>query len=235
MKPCIFVAAGDISEEYFKALTGTGPRPFIFGIDGGYRFLKEKGVKPDIVIGDFDSLGFVPDDPDTEVFPVRKDKPDTMLAIDRAKELMFDTAFVLGAFGGKRLDHTISNLQQLFYGLPALRIVYLDDSTVSFALTNETAEISDRKIRFFDNGDPGGKPSFTMPEAVTRLIRPSDCYLSIFTQSRAKVDLDGTAYDGTGIELTGAFPLGVSNEMAAGTNTIAVRGEVTVMLCRKDN
>jgi thiamine pyrophosphokinase len=234
MKPCIFVAAGDISGNYLKALMQMNPLPFIFAIDGGYGYLKKNGIKPDIAIGDFDSLGFIPDDPGTLVFPVRKDKPDTMLAIDRAKELKFDTAFVLGAFGGKRLDHTISKLQQLFYALPELRVVYLDDATAAFALADETALISDDALSISGRAEDKNDTRFTMPKAVLKLLKPTGCYLSIFTQSSAVADLCGTAYDGEDIGLTCSFPLGVSNEVMACGSTVSVRGEVIVMLSKKD-
>jgi thiamine pyrophosphokinase len=235
MRSCIFVAAGDISERYFDALMQLDPKPFVFAIDGGYAFLKKKGVNPDIAIGDFDSLGFVPEEPETEVFPVRKDKPDTMLAIDRAKELMFDVAYVLGGFGGDRLDHTYSNIQQLFYALPALRLFFLDEKALVFALGNETLELSDGEMRISSGMGAYPSDSFFMPEQVLRVNKPSEAYLSLFTQELAVVDLEGTAYNGCNIRLTGGFPLGVSNEMTEERCTVNVRGHVIVMLCGKRN
>ena len=54
------------------------PRPgdYVIAADGGYRTLKARGIEPDFVMGDFDSLGYRPDHPNVETHPVMKDDTD---------------------------------------------------------------------------------------------------------------------------------------------------------------
>ena len=59
------------------------PRPgdYVIAADGGYRTLKARGIEPDFVMGDFDSLGYRPDHPNVETHPVMKDDTDLGLAV----------------------------------------------------------------------------------------------------------------------------------------------------------
>ena len=78
----------------------------VIAADAGVLHLERLGVKPGIVLGDFDSLGRVPDYPDVEVSPVRKDDTDSMLAARRALELGCNRLLFFGCLGGRRLDHS---------------------------------------------------------------------------------------------------------------------------------
>ena len=79
------------------------PRPgdYVIAADGGYRTLKARGIEPDFVMGDFDSLGYRPDHPNVETHPVMKDDTDLGLAVRQRP-----------AHGG-RLDQTIASFQTL--------------------------------------------------------------------------------------------------------------------------
>ena len=57
---------------------------FIVAADGGYRHVKDKEVFA--VIGDFDTLGYLPYGTKTVIHPVDKDKTDGELALDFIKE-----------------------------------------------------------------------------------------------------------------------------------------------------
>ncbi|MBI2914670.1 MAG: thiamine diphosphokinase [Firmicutes bacterium] len=86
--------------------------------DGGARHLLRVGCTPDIVIGDFDSLG--PDELDTLAasgcrvirYPAAKDQTDTQLAVEFAIE---EGATDLTLYGGlgSRLDHSMANVMLL--------------------------------------------------------------------------------------------------------------------------
>ena len=64
------------------------PRPgdYVIAADGGYRTLKARGIEPDFVMGDFDSLGYRPDHPNVETHPVMKDDTDLGLAVREDSE-----------------------------------------------------------------------------------------------------------------------------------------------------
>lgn len=111
-KRCFIFGAGDKSRIYHRP----EPGDFVIGADGGYELAKENGIEPQLVLGDFDSLGYIPrlQGIDTIVHPVMKDDTDMMLCVHEGISRGFDTFIIYGAMGG-RLDHTIANIQVLSY------------------------------------------------------------------------------------------------------------------------
>ena len=84
----------------------------IIAADSGLNHAKNLGLTPAVVVGDYDSLGRVPEQgPNVEVItvPAEKDETDTQLAIRLALSRGADDVHVIGGLGG-RLDHTLSNL-----------------------------------------------------------------------------------------------------------------------------
>ena len=84
---------------------------YIIAADGGLAHVKALGITPHCILGDFDSLGYVP--ADSTVFPVEKDDTDAMLAVRRGLELGYKEFYLYGSLDGKRLDHTVANFQTL--------------------------------------------------------------------------------------------------------------------------
>lgn len=87
MKTCYIVGAADFAPGRFNP----GPDDLIIAADAGCLHLQRLGIKPGLILGDFDSLGYVPDFPDVEVCPVRKDDTDSMIAARRALSHGCDT------------------------------------------------------------------------------------------------------------------------------------------------
>ena len=56
----------------------------VIACDKGVLNCEKLGVRPDKIIGDFDSLGFVPDGENVTVLPVRKDETDVGFALRTA-------------------------------------------------------------------------------------------------------------------------------------------------------
>ena len=86
----------------------------VIAADGGYKSALENGINPDIVLGDFDSLGFVPDANNVIELPVEKDDTDTLAAVRIALGKGYKTIYIYGGLGG-RTDHTIANIQTLSF------------------------------------------------------------------------------------------------------------------------
>jgi len=107
---CALVAASDFNAEHFSARSSAGDFEYVVAVDGGFAHLQAIGFAPDYVLGDFDSLGYVPDGSNVEVHPVHKDKSDLELALDYVCGKGFGRVVVYGALGG-RLDHTMAALQ----------------------------------------------------------------------------------------------------------------------------
>ncbi len=110
MSVCALVAAADFNTEAFEAMYEEDIFDAVIAIDAGYSHLLAIDVVPDLVIGDFDSLGYFPKGIRTSRFSAHKDKSDMELALERVKSRRYDAVVVFGATGG-RLDHTIANLQ----------------------------------------------------------------------------------------------------------------------------
>lgn len=107
---CALVAPCECNREDFTRRWKSGCFDCVIAVDGGRAVLDELGCMPDLTLGDFDSLGYVPSDGEIERHPSHKDKSDLELAFDRVSEQGFSDVVVYGALGG-RLDHTVANLQ----------------------------------------------------------------------------------------------------------------------------
>ncbi|MBE6684248.1 MAG: thiamine diphosphokinase [Ruminococcaceae bacterium] len=107
MKAYIFTG-GEIFHQYIEEKPEEND--LVIAADSGYKNAALMGAHINILIGDFDSLGDVPDDVD-EVFrlPEEKDVTDTQIAVDMAVERGADEIVIIGSTSG-RLDHTLSTL-----------------------------------------------------------------------------------------------------------------------------
>lgn len=160
MATCALVAASDFNAEDFKARYDAGMFEFVIAVDAGFAHLEALGVAPDMAVGDFDSLGYVPKCRRVSRHPVKKDKSDMELALEKAVSWDYDDLVVYGALGG-RLDHTLANLQlfatysergfyvtgvhdayavRLLTGPDVLELPPLESGTVSVLAANDRAE-----------------------------------------------------------------------------------------------
>jgi thiamine pyrophosphokinase len=91
----------------------------VVAADGGGRWLAAIGVRPDVLLGDLDSVepAVVEQLSDAGVtverHPTEKEASDAELALGRAVASGADEVIVLGALGGQRLDHELANLLML--------------------------------------------------------------------------------------------------------------------------
>ena len=111
MAVCYIIAAGDCE----KISINKNEKDLIIAADGGLEYCERDGITPDIILGDFDSLGFVPDSLNVLVLPVEKDDTDTSFAVKYAMDRGCDTFVIFGGTGGKRADHTYANIALLAY------------------------------------------------------------------------------------------------------------------------
>lgn len=93
-----------------------GTTPLVIAADGGARRALELDVRPDLVVGDLDSirsetlerlgaLGIA-----VEAAPTDKDESDTELCLRAARARGATTIRLVGALGGQRVEHSVANM-----------------------------------------------------------------------------------------------------------------------------
>ena len=235
MPTCYVVGAGDFTPRGFAP----GPGDLVVAADGGYRALYSLGYTPDLLLGDFDSLGNLPLPADLPVlrFPVRKDDTDAGLALRHGLDLGFRDFALYGCAGG-RVDHLLANFQSMarVSRLGAtVRLAAPDYDAWSLTGPAPDAPAPAPGGPAPDAPAPGGPaPDAPAPAAVLALPpRPGGTLVSVFCQGdRAEgVTLTGLAYPLSDAALTGDFPLGVSNRRLDGQRaTVAVRRGTLLIL-----
>ena len=105
---CYLTGAGDfVGAEHFLP----SDKDLIVAVDGGLNSLQIAGIKPQLFVGDSDSVeGPVPADLERIALPVAKNYTDMMIAAEEAYTRGCRTFYLFGATGG-RMDHTLGNIQ----------------------------------------------------------------------------------------------------------------------------
>lgn len=109
----VVVADGEPADADLRELRSAD---VVIAADGGARWLMAHDRAPDLLVGDLDSLEpaavaeLASAGVAVERHPVEKDESDTELAVARAVALGAGEIVILGALGGRRLDHELANL-----------------------------------------------------------------------------------------------------------------------------
>lgn len=85
---------------------------FVIACDGGYSWCDRMGIRIDLVVGDFDSLGYLPTHPNLIRLMPEKDDTDTKVAVSEGLKRGYREFAIYGGTGG-RISHTIANIQLL--------------------------------------------------------------------------------------------------------------------------
>ena len=144
------VSGGRLSNQsFFQEKIAKMENCLIICCDSGARHLWKTGIKPDVIIGDMDSI-----EPDHLAsyskqgvkiikYPVNKDFTDTELALDYALGLKPDSIFIWGALGG-RIDHTLANVFLLCKGQEkGIKTYLIDEYGEAFVLDKEATFINE--------------------------------------------------------------------------------------------
>lgn len=192
-KRCVIISAGEI-HNYERARTFLRDDDFFIFCDAGLSHAGGLGVKPDVVVGDFDScepgdLEWWKERCEIIQLPREKDDTDTMFAVKLAVERGYCDFVLLGAMGG-RFDHALGNISILLYlnGL-GKKVVLIDDYSLMQIAGKETLYIED-----------------------------SCSYFSVLTVAGnvSGVNIKNAKYPLENASLTPDFQLGISNEVLPG-------------------
>ncbi len=196
---CYIFGAISFSKFPFKI----NKNDLVIAADLGIKNTEKFNIKPDFVIGDFDSLGFIPKESNTIVHPVEKDDTDTLLAVKLGFEKGYKNFRIFGGIGG-RLDHTFANIQTASY------IAENNGNAVYFGNNENLTVIKNNKISF-------GKEN--------------KGNISIFALEESKnVNIKGLYYELENGFLSTNFPLGTSNKFDNKEATISVeQGKILII------
>ena len=203
MDSCVIFCAGG-----FSALAEpVGTDDYVIAADGGYQHIQRLGLCPDAVLGDFDSLGYVPEG--AERFPAEKDDTDTMLAVRLGLRKGCHRFLLYGTLDGPRLEHTVANVQTLGFLADRGKVGYLIGE-------NQIVTLLEKETLIFPQEAEG--------------------YLSVFAvDGNARVTLRGLQYALDDGELTPTFPLGVSNRFVGQQAAVTVTEGRLLVLWQREN
>ena len=137
-KTCYIAGAGDNTGTDFKINEGD----CVIAADGGVKILEKLNITPDYILGDFDSLGYVPKGDNVIRYKVMKDDTDMMLAVGLAMEKGYNNIVIYGGTKGKRIDHTFANIQVMLYASKRdVNIKMIDDVNTYYMITNRKITI----------------------------------------------------------------------------------------------
>lgn len=106
---------GIISGGERDTLSGIEDCGLIIACDRGYEYARAAGVRPGLLVGDFDSYtGPLPEDIPRLDLPAEKDDTDTMAAVRYAIAQGYGEIRIYCALGG-RADHLLGNIQALSF------------------------------------------------------------------------------------------------------------------------
>ena len=199
----VFCAGG-----FEHLLEPMGQEDYLLAADGGLTHIQNLGLTPDEILGDFDSLGYVPQG--AKVYPVEKDDTDAMLAARRGLELGFREFWFYGSLDGPRLDHTVSNFQTLQY--------LADRGAGGWLIGNShiVTVVKNGEIRF--------------PAEAKGIV-------SVFCMGADArgVTIEGLHYGLEKGTLTAGFPLGVSNHFTGKPAAVRVEEGSLLVIYEREN
>ncbi len=202
-KRCVIISGSPEFQEM-----AIDPSDYLIACDDGFRHCLEWNLKPDLVVGDFDSFkGVIPEDIEQIRFKAEKDDTDTMLAAKLALEKGYQNIVMLGALGG-RLDHTIANFAVAASIAQQRKLCTMHGKSDSVYL------VFDREVI---------------------IPREDKAYLSVFAYSESvMVTYEGLKYPLYKKVLTNQFPLGVSNEFCEEQAKILVEEGMACIICSRE-
>lgn len=176
---------------------------FVICCDSGLRHCGSLGIRPDLIVGDFDSHERPETDRETIVLPCEKDDTDTAFAAKEALARGFRDFLLLGVIGG-RLDHTLGNVSilQMLSEKGAKALAADDYSDMQIV---DAAPVSvDGRCRFF---------------SVLAVCGPA-----------TGVRIEDAKYPLEGAVITCEYQYGISNEIVEGRTAKVSAGEGRLLL-----
>ncbi len=204
MQRCVIIGNADIT-KYELIKKNLRPDDFFVFCDGGLKHMNKFGIKPDLIIGDFDSASDPHMNVETITLPCEKDDTDTFYAVKEAVKRGFED-FLLAGVIGNRFDHTMGNISILLY-LDSLgkKGCIIDDYSEMEIVSDKPVYVEDRYSYF-------------------SLLNMTGCAKGI--------KIEGAKYPLDGGEITCDYQYGISNEVLPGKRACICVGEGRLLLVK---
>ncbi len=205
---CVIVAGGDCDLAQLNTVDGSC---FVIAADSGLKHCVKANIKPDLIVGDFDSYLYeLPNDIEAITLPTHKDDTDLMFAARCGVERNFKRFTVLGGYGS-RPDQNLAMYQTL---------CWITDNC-------KNAEV---------NAKCCGFEVYLINNGAIAFPADRDRYLSVFAidGDAVGVDIVGAEYSLNNATIKAGFPIGVSNVAVSDTEISVKQGKLLIMAVDKN-
>lgn len=210
----LIITGGNTNTIFLKNFVNNNHYDYIIGVDKGADYLYEASLRPNLILGDFDSADHrvierFSHDVHVEVrrFAVEKDETDTHLAILEAIHRGSSHIDIFGGIGS-RMDHTLANIHILKIPLEkgvTCRIVN-ENNMISLIDTSIHLKINDYKY--------------------LSLIPLTDTVTGITTK--------GLKYELNGYTMKQGISIGISNEFLKNEATVSIDKGLLIIIRSRD-
>ncbi len=209
MKAIIIASGSIVKREIFDEIYTKND--YIICADGGLNYLDSLNIKPNLIVGDFDSVDISLLEKYKNVtikrYPAEKNFTDTEIAIEEAIASGYDEITIIGATG-TRLDHTMAN-------------ILLIERYIKIGIS----------IRIVDNNN-----YISILNKDTIINKKEGYFLSIvpITDSIDGITLKGMKYPLLDVKVDRGSTLCISNEIIANKAEISIKTGVGILFISKD-
>ena len=217
---------------------------YVIACDAGVGHAAKVGVKPDLLVGDFDTYQeALPEGIPVLTAPAEKDDTDTMMAVRYALEQGFERIRICAALGG-RLDHSIGNLSAAAYVAERLgscevygageRAILLYNGRVILKRNSGFGNEENAVKSWYASDCDCQEVQSNRSDDMT--IKGKKVFVSVFswTEEAKGVSSRGLKYPLSDATLTRAFALGISNEFAEEEAEISVKDGMLLIVIASD-
>lgn len=217
-KKALIVTGGNINIKLLQATVCEHEFILITAVDNGLKALDETRIMPTHIIGDFDTADYKLVEKYKRMsnikvlqFPKEKALTDTQAAVMHVISSDCNEVYILGALGGARPDHSISNIYLLIHFIKAGIKAYLLDETSCIFLINKDIILN--------------KKDFNRK------------YISLLplTWQVKGITLKGMKYPLDNAVITIGDSIGISNEMIEDTVQIHLDEGILIIVSSDDN
>lgn len=210
----LIVSGGNVEKDFFYEIYLNNKFDYIIASDRGLEILDKFDIKPNYIIGDFDSIDkeilnkYINADIEIKELNPEKDYTDTHMALKLAIELESKDITILGAVG-TRIDHTIANIHVLKETL---------DNNIECKIIDERNEIQ------------------LINRKTTLEMDKRHKYISLIplTTKVEGVTLKGFKYSLADATLEAGHSIGVSNEQVEKCAEIELKEGILILIKSKD-